>query len=137
MSFIIDLQSQSFDTGLSGGLSKRDHTYINVVQCVAVALRPTNDPMHGFARPTLRMQNAYAITQRWFWGFPTLVANPLLQIQHINGNELLTGVNERLKIQGFRGFIELKRNALIFVWVGDWSIPGRPDLRRCKGMVIN
>src|SRR5690349_18855141 len=50
--FIVDLQSQSFVLpGFPDGLPKRDHTCF---VCVAVALRPTNDPMHGFALPTLR-----------------------------------------------------------------------------------
>src|SRR6185437_2294929 len=82
--FIVDLQSQSFSAGVTGGLSKRDHTL--VVQCVVVALRPTNDPMHGFAIVTLAMPPADATTQKAKSGPCHLVAHRMLQIQHRVGN---------------------------------------------------
>ena len=72
----------------------RNATTLFVVQCVAVALRPTNDPMHGFARPTLRMQKPDAIAQSRFCRRHNMVAYGLLQIQHTYGNlplRLLTG----------------------------------------------
>jgi hypothetical protein len=68
------------------------------VQCVAVALRPTNDPMHGFARPTLRIEENDAIAQKPFWGCRNMVENRMLQIQHTDGNVLLTRLNEPLKL---------------------------------------
>ena len=80
---------------LPSGLSKRDHTI--VVQCVAVALRPTNDPMHGFAGPTLRRAKKDAITQWPFSEWRNMVANRMLQIQHTTGNLLLISLNGRLK----------------------------------------
>src|SRR5690606_5061372 len=72
-----------------------------VVQCVAVALRPTNDPMHGFAKPTIRTPKQDAISQKPFWRFDNMVGNRMLQIQHTAGNHLLTRLNNALKSAHF------------------------------------
>ena len=90
----------------------RNATTLFVVQCVAVALRPTNDPMHGFARPTLRIEENDAIAQKPFCGWSNMVENRMLQIQHTDGNDLLTRLNEALKFQrlwGFGAVISLRR----------------------------
>src|SRR5690606_16700196 len=64
--------------------------------CVVVALRPTNDPMHGFARPTIAMSGADATAGTPKSRGGNVVALWLLQIQHSFGNELLRTVNEVL-----------------------------------------
>src|SRR5690606_737218 len=59
--FIIDLQSQSFLVPVAWRLVvTRPHFSV----CVVVASRPTNDPMHGFARPTISMSGTDATEQK-------------------------------------------------------------------------
>jgi hypothetical protein len=60
--------------------------------------------MHGFARPTLRIEENDAIAQKPFCGSCNMVENRMLQIQHTDGNELLTRLNEALKFQHLEGF---------------------------------
>jgi hypothetical protein len=60
--------------------------------------------MHGFARPTLRIEENDAIAQKPFWGCRNMVENRMLQIQHTDGNELLTRLKEALKFPHFGGF---------------------------------
>ncbi|WP_316359935.1 hypothetical protein [Devosia sp.] len=60
--------------------------------------------MHGFARPTLRIEENDAIAQKPFCGSGNMVENRMLQIQHTDGNELLTRLNEALKFQHFGDF---------------------------------
>jgi len=59
-------------------------------------LRPTNDPMHGFAVATLRRTAPGAITEWLNWGTRGWVAGGLLQIQHRFGNQPLIGVKRSL-----------------------------------------
>jgi hypothetical protein len=45
-----------------------------------------------------------AISQKPFWQGGNMVANRMLQIQHTDGNHLLTRLNEALNSAGFEGF---------------------------------
>jgi hypothetical protein len=60
--------------------------------------------MHGFARPTLRIEENDAIAQKPFCGSSNMVENRMLQIQHTAGNDLLTRLKEALKFPHFKGF---------------------------------
>src|SRR5690606_34113866 len=88
--FIIDLQSQSFLVPVTQRFAEtRPHFSV----CVVVALRPTNDPMHGFARPTIAMSGADATAVAPKSRGGNVVACWLLQIQHSFGKVLLRTVN--------------------------------------------
>jgi hypothetical protein len=63
--------------------------------------------MHGFARPTLRIEENDAIAQKPFCRSGNMVENRMLQIQHTDGNELLTRLNEALKFAVFQGFVAM------------------------------
>src|SRR6185437_13078696 len=93
--FIVDLQSQSSVPGdRRWFVETRPH--LIVASVLSPRLRPTNDPMHGFARPTLFTPPADATTQRPKSRPCEVVVHRMLQFDHNAGNRPLSEVKQGL-----------------------------------------